>query len=555
MKKALLALLAFFLPLTVLAQRTTLPPASSGGSLPSGGSVGQTVVNTGPGAGTWQSYSYANLSSFPAACGANQVATQIGATPGCITLPVLSVFGRTGAVVAATNDYNFNQLAGTVNLATQASGTLASANVGTGYAWNLLGNPNGAMSISNGTNNSSFHHTSAATWLWDNTTAATVTVPQNSPIWNWCGTSWSGSASQADCTSIQVQPGVGANPAVTVSVGHTGSTGAVTWVFPGPIQSGTAGTAGGLVLPQGTAIPTPQANSAYWTAPTSIPTRYGFSLPSAGATGLFHYTTGDPGAVSFSAIALATADVSGILPVANGGTGIASGTSGGVPCYTAVTTIASSVALTANIIPKGGGAGVCPTNSSVTDNGTNVTTAENIATSGTVTTGSTTPSTLCNGGTAGCFGAPNGTAPTDATANKSVIFPDSTAVWWRMRNDGASNGTILDVAATAVNNIAFSTTPALDLTKGPTQQFSCTTAASAISPTVTGLRAGRHLTLVFIQNGTTACTLTLPATFHGQGTLGTTLSGINVQEFVVSNNGTDLYAIATMVTNMTGGTP
>jgi hypothetical protein len=508
-------------------------PAGSGGgggALPGGGSVGQAVVNTAPGAGTWQ-------------------------------------------------NVNFNNLAGTLNLATQSSGTLASANVGSGYPWNLLGNANGAMSVVNGTNNSSFHHTSAATWLWDNTTAATVTVPQNSPIWNWCGTSWSGSASQADCISIQVQPGVGANPAVTISVGHAGSTGAVTWVFPGPIQSGTAGTAGGLVLPQGTAIPTPQAQSFYITSPTSIPTRYGFIVPSADATGLFYHVAGDPGVVSFPS-------VGSLIYVAGGGTAQAqtatlvpaapSLTAGLQVCWkplAANTGAAPTLAvngLTATAITKFGAVAliandiVTTTVACVIYDGTQfelqnpmagaVYTATG-AFGGTVTTSSTTPSTLCNGGTAGCLGAPNGTAPTDATVNKSVIFPDSGAVWWRMRNDGASNGTILDVAATGVNSIAFSTTPALDLTKGPTQQFNCSTAASAISPTVTGLRSGRHLTLVFIQNGTTACTLTLPATFHGQGTLGTTLSGINVQEFVVSNNGTDLYAIAAMVTNMTGGTP
>jgi len=38
--------------------------------------------------------------------------------------PVSSVFGRTGAVVAQANDYNFNQIAGSVNLTSQASGTL-----------------------------------------------------------------------------------------------------------------------------------------------------------------------------------------------------------------------------------------------------------------------------------------------------------------------------------------------------------------------------------------------------------------------------------------------
>lgn len=47
-------------------------------------------------------------------------------------------------------------------------------------------------------------------------------------------------------------------------------------------------------------------------------------------------------------------------PVNAGGTGLASGTSGGVPCYTASTTIASSAALASGLVVVGGGAGVCP---------------------------------------------------------------------------------------------------------------------------------------------------------------------------------------------------
>ncbi len=51
---------------------------------------------------------------------------------------------------------------------------------------------------------------------------------------------------------------------------------------------------------------------------------------------------------------------SGQVPVANGGTGLASGTSGGILAYTATGTLASSGALTANQLIKGGGAGVAP---------------------------------------------------------------------------------------------------------------------------------------------------------------------------------------------------
>lgn len=65
------------------------------------------------------------------------------------------------------------------------------------------------------------------------------------------------------------------------------------------------------------------------------------------------------GAPTWGAVALAS-DVSGQLPVANGGTGLSSGTSGGVLAYTASGTLASSAALAANQLVIGGGAGVVP---------------------------------------------------------------------------------------------------------------------------------------------------------------------------------------------------
>lgn len=56
-----------------------------------------------------------------------------------------------------------------------------------------------------------------------------------------------------------------------------------------------------------------------------------------------------------------TTGVTGILPVANGGGGIGTGTSGGVLGYTSTTTLASSVLLTMNALVLGGGAGATPT--------------------------------------------------------------------------------------------------------------------------------------------------------------------------------------------------
>lgn len=71
-----------------------------------------------------------NCVSWASATSIQDVGAPCGTGGGAVT----SVFTRTGAVVAAANDYNFNQLAGTANLATQVAGVLAGANGGTGVA-------------------------------------------------------------------------------------------------------------------------------------------------------------------------------------------------------------------------------------------------------------------------------------------------------------------------------------------------------------------------------------------------------------------------------------
>ena len=77
------------------------------------------------------------------------------------------------------------------------------------------------------------------------------------------------------------------------------------------------------------------------------------------ATGNVLISGGVTTASSWGKVGLTT-HVSGTLPVANGGTGLTSGTSGGVLAYTASGTLASSGALTANQLVLGGGAGVAP---------------------------------------------------------------------------------------------------------------------------------------------------------------------------------------------------
>src|ERR1700689_718855 len=75
----------------------------------------------------------------------------------------------------------------------------------------------------------------------------------------------------------------------------------------------------------------------------------------------------------------------GYTSPAQGGGGISGfpatvtgGVSGGIPYFSSATQLAASALLTSNVLVKGGGAGVAPSNSSIIDNGTTVSTAEPI---------------------------------------------------------------------------------------------------------------------------------------------------------------------------------
>jgi hypothetical protein len=145
---------------------------------------------------------------------------------------------------------------------------------------------------------------------------------------------------------------------------------------------------------------------------------------SGGTTGLT--TSGGP------VIGSGTITLAGTLAVANGGTGLTSGTSGGVLAFTASGTLASSSALASNAIVVGGGAGAAPST---------ITTGTGVVTALGVNTG-TAGAFVVNGG---ALGTPSSGTVTNLTGTASINI----------------NGT---VGATTANTGKFTTLEATGVT-------------------------------------------------------------------------------------------
>ena len=168
-------------------------------------------------------------------------------------------------------------------------------------------------------------------------------------------------------------------------------------------------TAGGTV----TRTITAPAQSKAYIVINKTSSSQSIKIVGAGPTTGVTIVAGTAAFVVWNGVDFVTASVTsttGVLPVANGGTGLSSGTSGGVLAYTATGTLASSAALAASALVIGGGAGAAP---STTTTGTGVVTALGV-----------------NTGTAGAFVVNGGAlgTPSSATLTNATGLPVSTGI-------------------------------------------------------------------------------------------------------------------------------
>lgn len=192
---------------------------------------------------------------------------------------------------------------------------------------------------------------------------------------------------------------------------------------------------------------------------------------------------------AFSGTVSLTSGVTGVLPVANGGTGLTSGTSGGVLYYSAAGTLASSAALTANALVIGGGAGVAPS----------------------VTTTATGALTFLGTPTSANLAA----LLTDETGSGAAVFATSPALVTPILGTPTS-GNLSNCTADGTDQIGFKNIPQN---------------AQTGSYTLVLADSGKH---VYHASGAGAATYTIPAATSVAYPIGTAVTFINLSATSVS---------------------
>ena len=228
------------------------------------------------------------------------------------------------------------------------------------------------------------------------------------------------------------------------------------------------------------------------------------TLTTTGATNVTLPTSGtlvNTAVTSLSSLATVGTITSGTwngttIAVANGGTGLTSGTSGGILAFTASGTLASSGVLTANLPVIGGGAGVAPTVGTVTGNTTKFATSTGALTTNNCAKWDASGNIVDAGTTCGGSGSPGG-SNTQAQYNNSGAFGGSSGITLTATQATITSPKIVTNLQDTNGNVLVGITA----TASAVNYLTITNAASGSSPTLGADGSGSTLDVNVVPKG------------------------------------------------------